>query len=148
MKKFKVTVDGQSYTVEVEEVKSDTGLKPASLSVTKDETAKQGASVSKPEIKAESPVKDTQSIAGKNSSGSAASSPTGSGTSIKAPMPGSVLDVKVKPGDEVQNGDVLLVLEAMKMENELTSSIAGKVTEVLVKKGDTVNSGDPLVIIA
>ena len=147
MKKFKVTVDGQSYTVEVEEVKSETGLKPESFSVEKIETAKQSETAIKPELKPVSPVTDKQGEEERNNA-SVSTSPAASGISIKAPMPGSVLDVKVKPGDEVQNGDVLLVLEAMKMENELTSSTAGKVTEVLVKKGDTVNSGDPLVIIA
>jgi glutaconyl-CoA decarboxylase len=70
------------------------------------------------------------------------------GFTVKAPMPGSVLDVKVSVGDQAAEGDVLVVLEAMKMENELTAPQAGTVKQVLVKKGDTVNSGDPLIILS
>jgi biotin carboxyl carrier protein len=62
-------------------------------------------------------------------------------------MPGSILEVKVNVGDNVNEGDVLVVLEAMKMENELTASQSGTVGQVLVKKGDTVNSGDPLIVL-
>jgi len=58
------------------------------------------------------------------------------------------LEVKVSVGDSVDDGDVLLVLEAMKMENELTASQPGTVSEVKVKKGDSVNSGDPLIVLS
>jgi glutaconyl-CoA/methylmalonyl-CoA decarboxylase subunit gamma len=70
------------------------------------------------------------------------------GITVKAPMPGSVLEVKVKVGDVVKDGAVLLVLEAIKMENELTAAQAGTVSRVMVKKGDTVNSGDPLIMLS
>ena len=64
---------------------------------------------------------------------------------VKAPMPGNILDVKVKAGDSVKAGDVLALHEAMKMENEIVAPQDGTVASVNVNKGDTVNSGDTLV---
>jgi len=64
-----------------------------------------------------------------------------------APMPGIIFEVKVKVGDVVNIGDVLLILEAMKMENELAADKAGTVKEVKVTKGQAVNGGDPLIVI-
>ena len=66
---------------------------------------------------------------------------------IKAPMPGKVVKILVKIGDEVQQGSGLVVVEAMKMENELKSPKAGKVTELLVKEGQAVEGGAPLVTV-
>ena len=65
--------------------------------------------------------------------------------SVKAPMPGNILDVKVSAGASVKAGDVLVILEAMKMENEILAPQDGTVASVNVNKGDTVNSGDVLV---
>ncbi|MDR9786376.1 MAG: biotin/lipoyl-containing protein [Peptococcaceae bacterium MAG4] len=62
-------------------------------------------------------------------------------------MPGTILEIKVNVGDTVSIGQVLLILEAMKMENELTSDKAGTVKEIKVTKGQAVNGGDPLIII-
>ena len=63
-------------------------------------------------------------------------------------MPGNILDVKVNVGDTVSVGQVLVVLEAMKMENDIVANAAGKVTSITVKKGDTVNSDDVIATIA
>ena len=63
-------------------------------------------------------------------------------------MPGNILNVNVKPGDNVEKGAVLLILEAMKMENEIMAPEAGTVTSVAVSKGATVQSGDVLVTLA
>ena len=63
---------------------------------------------------------------------------------VNAPMPGTILDVKVAPGAAVKAGDVLVILEAMKMENEIVAPQDGTVAAVNVKKGDSVNSGDVL----
>jgi biotin carboxyl carrier protein len=66
---------------------------------------------------------------------------------ITAPMPGKIVKVFVKPGDEVAEGQGLVVVEAMKMENELKAPKAGKVTEVLAKEGSTVENGAKLVVV-
>ena len=63
-------------------------------------------------------------------------------------MPGTVLEVKVTPGQAVKAGDVLLVLEAMKMENEILAPRDGTVAQVVVTKGSTVDTGAPLVVLA
>lgn len=60
---------------------------------------------------------------------------------VNAPMPGNILDVKVKPGDSVKAGDTLLILEAMKMENEISAPQDGTIASVDVRKGDVVDSG-------
>lgn len=75
-----------------------------------------------------------------------AAAPAG-GTSVKAPMPGNILDVKVNVGDTVSEGQVLMVLEAMKMENDIVAPKAGTVASVNVKKGDSVNRDDLLASI-
>ena len=77
----------------------------------------------------------------------AAAPVAGSGEKVNAPMPGTVLDVKVNVGDTVSKGQVIMILEAMKMENDIVASCDGKITSVLAKKGDTVNSGDALATI-
>ena len=65
--------------------------------------------------------------------------------SVAAPMPGNILDVRVKPGDSVKAGSVMMILEAMKMENEISAPQDGTIATVDVRKGDTVSSGDLLV---
>ncbi len=66
---------------------------------------------------------------------------------VKAPMPGLVIKVEVATDDEVQKGQGLVIIEAMKMENELKATLAGRVGEVLVQAGQTVNKGEPLLVI-
>jgi acetyl-CoA/propionyl-CoA carboxylase biotin carboxyl carrier protein len=69
------------------------------------------------------------------------------GQTVAAEMQGSILDVTVAEGDEVAAGDVLLVLEAMKMENDVVAEVSGTVAEVAVAEGESVDMGDPLVVI-
>ena len=66
---------------------------------------------------------------------------------VEAPMPGKIVEVMVEPGQEVNEGDALLILEAMKMQNEINSPVSGKVKQILVKANDTVNKEDTLVEI-
>ena len=77
----------------------------------------------------------------------AAPAVTGAGERVDAPMPGTILKVYVSVGQAVKEGDVLCILEAMKMENEIMSPKAGTVTQVLVSKGATVDTAAPLVVI-
>ncbi len=137
MRKFKVLVNGQPFEVEVEEIHESKTNTPQSSPAGVKEEAPSSAS-SAPAAKAPSPKpaeekQETKSAAGEEK--------------VLAPMPGSVLDVKVSVGEKVNEGDVLLILEAMKMENEVTSSVSGVVKSVNVAKGATVNTDDVVMVI-
>ena len=71
-----------------------------------------------------------------------------SGEVVKSPMPGNILKINVAPGQKVEEGDVLIVLEAMKMENEIVAAKSGTVAQIAVSKGAVVETGAPLVVIA
>ena len=70
------------------------------------------------------------------------------GEAVKSPMPGNILKINVTQGQKVSEGDVIIVLEAMKMENEITASRSGTVQQIAVTKGQVVETGTPLVVIA
>ena len=84
---------------------------------------------------------------GRGARGGGAGTARGSGQRLVAPMPGKVVSVHVHPGDRVTPGAPLVVLEAMKMENELRATAGGVVAEVLVSPGQAVNAGDLLVVV-
>ena len=128
IKKLKITVEGKTYEVEVEEIGG-----PATTSVAASKAAQvaQKSVVSAPQTVREAP-KDA----------------TGDGEIVPAPIPGKVLSIKVKPGDTVQAGQVILILEAMKMENEITAPVDGQIKTILVTEGQAVNSGDTMLVIA
>jgi len=136
MKKYKVLVNGQPYEVVVEEVKDTAG----SVSPPQQVSSAPAAPKTAPSEKKAAPQPAAPSP--QRSAGGSAS-----GTVVSAPMPGSVLDVKVSAGDSVSEGDVLLILEAMKMENEVTSPAAGVIKSINVSVGATVNTGDPMIVI-
>jgi biotin carboxyl carrier protein len=69
------------------------------------------------------------------------------GTSVKAPLPGTITDIRVQIGQQVNAGDIVLVLEAMKMQNNIEAETTGKVTSILVKQGDAVMEGSVLLTI-
>ena len=77
----------------------------------------------------------------------AAAAPVSGGTNVISPMPGTILSVNVTVGQAVKAGDVLMVLEAMKMENDIVASADGTVKQLLVSKGSTVNTDDVLAVI-
>lgn len=129
-KKFKITVEGKAYEVEVEEI--GPGNSPESSTVQKSQPTER--------VQAPAPKK---SAAGAKKQQPAA---TGGGV-VQAPMAGKIIDVKVAKGQEVQQGDLIIILEAMKMENEIYAPAAGEVTEVMVAADDSVNSGDSLLEI-
>ncbi len=126
MRKFLVNVNGTSYEVEVEEIAA--GAAPVAA------PAPVAAAPAAAPAPAPAPV------------AAPVAAPAGA-ASVTAPMPGNILDVKVKVGDVVSENTVVVLLEAMKMENEIFAGVNGKVTAVNVAKGATVNSGDVLVVI-
>lgn len=122
MKKYNITVNGTTYAVEVEEVGGAVSAAPAPV-----------AAAPAPAPAAPAPAAPAPAPA------------AGGADAITAPMPGTVLDVKVSSGQAVNAGDTLLILEAMKMENEITAVAAGTVDTIAVSKGSAVNAGDVLV---
>ena len=77
----------------------------------------------------------------------AAPAVTASGTTVEAPLPGNVLSIKVSQGDAVKEGDVLLIIEAMKMENEVAAPCDGSVQQIVASVGQMVSTGDALIVI-
>ncbi|MBR2592076.1 MAG: acetyl-CoA carboxylase biotin carboxyl carrier protein subunit, partial [Oscillospiraceae bacterium] len=77
----------------------------------------------------------------------AAAAPAGAGDPIKAPMPGTILDVRVSAGQSVKEGDILFILEAMKMENEIVAPRAGTITSITVSKGASVQTDQVIATI-
>ena len=136
--KYVVTLNGKNYEVEVTETDAIvTGITEVPVMVAAAPAV--AAPVAAP---AEAPKSEEAPAAP-----SAPAAPTASGTQVKAPMPGSVLAVKASVGQAVKAGDVLVVLEAMKMENDITAPCDGTVKEIVVTKGTTVNTDDVLAII-
>ena len=127
MKKFNITVNGQAYEVEVEEM----GGSAAPVAA-----APKAAPVAAAPKEAPAPAPKA----------AAAPVPAGAAT-VSAPMPGKILSVAVKPGDAVKRGQVLLILEAMKMQNEIMAPSDAKVADVRVAAGQSVNTGDAMVIL-
>ena len=129
--KYKVTLNGRTYEVEVEAGKAMLLSEYEAVAPAPAAAAPAAAPVAAPAAPATP----------------AAPVVTGSGEAINAPMPGNILKVNVKVGVAVKSGAVLVVLEAMKMENEIMAPKDGTVTQVLVSKGSTVDTGAPLVVI-
>lgn len=132
MKKYRITVNENIYEVEVEELQSETG-NSAYKSVTQNVSSKTVTTSAKPAATEQK---------------SRTAKPATTSGAVTSPMPGTILDVKVKEGDKVKKGQVLMILEAMKMENEIMASSDGQVKTVYVEKGASVNTGDPLVEIS
>ena len=123
MRKFAITVNGTSYEVEVEEIGGAPTYAAAPVAA-----ASAPAAAPKAAPKHAAP----------------AAAPAGA-EAVKAPMPGNINDVRVKAGQSVKKGDILLILEAMKMENEIMAPRDGVVASVNVSKGATVSTGDLLL---
>ena len=137
--KYVVTLNGKNYEVEVTETDAIvTGITEVPVMV----AAAPAASVAAPAAAPAEAPKAEEAPAQ-----SAPAAPTTSGTQVKAPMPGSILAVKATVGQAVKAGDVLVVLEAMKMENDITAPCDGTIKEIVVAKGTTVNTDDVLIVM-
>ena len=99
------------------------------------------------EVELEAVSEQAGSIAANPAPAAAAPVASGECQEVVAPMQGTILDVKVKAGDAVKKGQVVAILEAMKLENEVVSPFDGTVKQVLVSKGQKVNNGEKLLII-
>ena len=142
VKKYNVKVNGKSYEVEVEEITSNSTSH--NINATRNTTESLPADKQQPSIS----EKVSNTPKPKNEPNTDVSENNGSQSNIDAPMSGLVIDVKVKKGDNVKPGDKLLILEAMKMENDIVSDITGIVDEIHCKKGDNVETGETLITIS
>lgn len=122
--KAEVTVNGVTYQVKIEKARETAVSSQVTDAVPVMETA---------------PVTATPATV--------APAGTGSGKPVNSPLPGVIVDIKVKVGDSVREGQVVAILEAMKMENEIQSEYSGTVTSVNVSQGDSILEGAPIVTI-
>lgn len=123
MRKFNITVNGKSYEVDVEEVGGVQTSAPAPVAAPAPAAAPKAA----PAAPKAAPVAGAKQVT--------------------APMPGTIVSVKVNVGDKVESGTLVAVLEAMKMENEIFAGVDGTVAGISVSAGDSVNSGDVIVSV-
>ncbi|MCC8073547.1 MAG: biotin/lipoyl-binding protein [Clostridiales bacterium] len=124
MKNYTITVNGTPYSVTVEE---GTSAVPAAAPVAAPAPAQAPAPVAAP--------------------APAAAPSAGGAVKVEAPMPGNILDIKVSSGDSVTSGQVICVLEAMKMENDIVAPQNGTVASINVNKGDSVEAGQVIITL-
>ena len=129
MKKYNITVNGSTYEVEVDEAGGAKGASPAAAAA------------------AAAPAAAAPAAAPAALAPAVSAAPSAGAVVVDSPMPGTILDVLKSPGDAVAESDVVLILEAMKMENEIVAPQAGIVDAIAVAKGASVNAGDVLFSI-
>ncbi len=129
MKNYKVNVNGTEYVISIELMSEDEAQQAKASNPVVESSTQDAPKAEAP--KAEVPKANV-----------------GAGEKITAPMPGNILSVNVKEGDSVKKGQVLMILEAMKMENEIMSGSDGVVTSVSVQAGTAVETGTVLLTIA
>ncbi len=129
--KYKVTLNGKTYEVEVEKGKAILLDEYEALAPAPAAAAAPAAAVAAP---AAAPAPAAVNLA--------------AGETVSAPMPGNILRIEVNQGDKVEAGQILVILEAMKMENEIVAPKAGTVAQIVTSKGAVVETGSPLIVIA
>lgn len=149
-KKFKVTINNKTYEVEVEDIGTE-------LSITEDARTEISRRVEEDtnikslekRKKKEAKKRKEKEVFSKevNQLSEEMESTSGSEKGVKAPLPGIIIDVFVSEGQKINVGDTLVVIEAMKMENEIPSEYSGTVEKIFVKKGDTVEGDQILMLI-
>lgn len=145
MKNFKFKINGNDYAVHIANIEdniAEVEVNGTPYRVEMDKELKQTKTpkLVRPDVV---PHTDTHPSVVKTVGRGSPSSGT-----VKSPLPGVIMDIMVQPGDEVEIGQRILVLEAMKMENNIESDKAGRVAEVKVRRGDSVLEGDVLITIA
>ncbi len=149
MKRYTIIVNGHAYDVQVEEVSGDAPAAVAAPVAAPAAVPAPAAPAAAPAPAATAPVPaPAPTPAPAPAAAPAAPVAVENAEVIEAPMPGNIINVLVKPGQSVSRGDVLLILESMKMENEIMSPKDAVVAAVHVSTGDTVESGSPLVSLA
>ena len=151
MNKYQYKVQGVDYEVEIEEVEGNiakvnvNGI-PFEVELQKPINAAKHPTMARPKVEAPKPIAAAP-VAVAPATAAQPAAPAGAGAPVKAPLPGTVTEIKVQQGQQVNVGDVVLVLEAMKMQNNIEAEYAGTVTSITVKAGETVMEGAVLMTI-
>ena len=140
MKEYKYTIDGQEYVVGIGDIVDNV----ASVTVNGEEFKVEMEPEQEPEKKKVVLGQPAQQEGEENVTSAAN---VNTANAVKAPLPGVITEIKVAVGDEVKAGDIVIVLEAMKMANNLEAEKDGKVTAICVKTGESVLEDSPLVVI-
>jgi len=149
MSKYQYKVQGVDYDVEIEEVEGNVAkvvVNGIRFDVELKQPINPTSSLKKVHIEAPKTV-SRPAVVPAVAPASTKPMAAGTGSPVKAPLPGTILDVKVNVGDKVNTGDVVLVLEAMKMQNNIESEFSGTVTSINVKQGEAVMEGAVLMTI-
>ena len=144
MKEYKYKINGTVYKVGVGDIENGIAQVEVNGTPYKVELDQKAAPVSV--VKAPRPSAAPRTSTGEKVIAKPTASSAG-GTQVKAPLPGTVIQVTVKPGDVVKAADTVAILEAMKMENAIHAGVDGKISAVLVNAGDAVLEGTPLITI-
>ena len=152
MNKYQYKVQGVDYDVEIEEVEGNiakVNVNGIRFDVEMKQPINPASTLKKVHVQAPKPV-SRPSVAPAAAAAAAPApqtAPAGAGSPVKAPLPGTITELKVNVGDTVKVGDVVLVLEAMKMQNNIESEYEGTVTSINAKQGETVMEGAVLMTI-
>ena len=151
MKNYKFKINGTDYNVDInevegQEIKLDVNGTPYTVTVDKEMRAQKPRTT----VVSNRPAPRVSAAAGGDVQRSSAPNPNSAagGTKVCTPLPGTILDVFVNVGDQVKSGQRVVLLEAMKMENNIEADTDGTVTAVNVRKGDSVLEGDTLIVIS
>lgn len=142
MKEYKYTINGNKYNVTIAGIEDNTANVVVNGEEYKVEMEKEPEPVKKKVV-----VKPVAAPAPAEAPASGNGTKVNVNNAVKSPLPGVIVEIKVKVGDEVKAGDTVVVLEAMKMANNLDTERSGKVTAVLVSEGESVMEDTPLVVI-
>lgn len=149
MNKYQYKVQGVDYDVEIEEVEGNlakVSVNGIPFEVELKRPINPVHAIKKPKVAAPKPAAPSPAPAAAPVAAAPAAAP-GSGNPVKAPLPGTISSISVKVGDQVNVGDTVLVLEAMKMQNNIEAEYAGTVTSIVVNPGDSVMEGAVLLTI-
>lgn len=139
--KYVATINGKKYEVEVEKLEAYKSLDRNGVAAPVAPVLPASAPVQRPAAPAPAPVAAAPAPAP-----ASAAAPAGA-TTVEAPMPGKILNIKVSEGQAVKFGEVVVIMEAMKMETEIVAPADGTVSKILVKAGDSVDTGAALVAL-
>ena len=142
-KEYKYTINGNQYEVTIGDIEGTV----ATVNVNGEEYKVEWEPEAEPEKKKPVLGKPAAAAAADSSAETASAANVNTNNAVKAPLPGVITSIEVAVGDEVKAGDTVLVLEAMKMANNIESEKDGKVAAILVKPGQSVMEDDPLVVI-